>query len=609
MAFGIDTIRSHLDQLPSLLAGGNFYVWNGGAPALFAGRNFLGGDFIWGHAEATNASSELAVSANGAAHFPLPAGAPSPDHPENLTLTVDRVTPLQAPHHERQQFTDDKGILFGQIDADAICTRLVGAILAGEFGLSETQLMHVWLSVDSTVPFSDDYWAGWADTVNHFPLPIYSQGVLLAQVQPFRAAVLCSYVAGTDGKFRPEPHVVTALASKHPGMNTSVHGRWADLKVWDNAPADLVANGSPQLNWDQFDPPTAPVLWRFAHGFVKSDGTPAGLAFDVDAVSPSAEPLAFMLQPQKWQPNVTSIQNVGFSNLDVITAAQAKCLQSTLMQDMDDINFVANAGHFHVPGGPVAVVGRYIKQPAAASMGAPEAQLLSDASIQIFTCWQGFRTLGGVAREPRVIDYFNPDPDGNPATADDAGTLDGKDAFHYCGTVLKQLPQTPIFFALDFDPYDPASANAEAWIKNYFSNIKAARDAFATQTGRYYLLGVYGVGKIMQLLYEQGFVSHFWQSDSTGRNGNRPPNWPWYHVNRWQYQANKAICGIGGINAKGDPFGIDPDADWGNGGIWSLTTQLSEDLDQLERIGVTGHFHDWGDLLDPPPVPPPPPSP
>jgi hypothetical protein len=610
MAFGIDTLRSHLDLLPAISTGGDFFAWNGGARPLFAGRNFLGGpngnvvagDFIWGHAEATNASSEPDGDGHGGyATYPLPAGDPSPDHPENLTLNVDRVAPIQGSISARQQEVT-RGILYGELDADAICNRLVAAILSGEFAFPDAKKILVWLSVDSTIPFSVDYWTGWADTVNGFILPIISQGALLAQIQPFRAAIICDYVAGSDGKFRPEPHVTAALASKHPGMDTSAHGCWANSKLWDNAPADLVANGSPLLDWTRFDPPTAPVLWRFAKGFVRGDGTPAGLAFDIDAVNPAAPSVDFMLQPQSWQPIVPSIQNAGFSNADAITDTQSKCLQTTPLQDMDDSNFGVHPGHFHVPGGPVKVIGRYIQVSAVASMGVAEARKLSDAGFSIFTIWQSFRLLGGTQRQPRSIDYFDPDPDGDPNTHDDAGTQDGRDAFQYCGSVLKQPPQTPVFFATDFDPYDPPGASNEDWIKSYFTNIKAARDDYSARTGRHYLIGVYGVGRIMKALYAQGIVSHFWQSGSTGRSGNKSPNWPWYHANRWQYQADKAICGIGGVKA-GKPFGIDPDADWGDGGIWSLASPLSQQMELMEQLttaiehGAT--FDNWGNLVLP----------
>jgi hypothetical protein len=651
MAFGIDTFRSRLDLLPAIAPAGNFFVWNGGARPQFAGRhllgrNALGPDFIWAHAEATNASTEPDGNARGGrAHFPLPAGDPSPEHPENLTLSVDRLAPIQAPQPARQQFVDDKGRLFGQIDADAICKRLVAAVLTGELGLSDAQLMHVWLSVDPGVPFTEDYWAGWADTVNNYVLPVISQGTLLAQLQPFRAGIICSYVAGADGKLRPEPHVLAALATTRWGGNTSVHGLWADVKLWDNAPADLVANGSPLLDWNGFDPPTAPVLWRFAHGFTLANGAAAGLPFDIDAASPMAQPLDFMFQPQTWQPNVPTIQTLGFSNSDSVSA-QIACLQGTPLPDLDDNNFAANSGHFHLPGGYVKVIGRYVRHNHALSMTRQEAQDLSNASFSVFTIWESARALAGMgafsepslddatpvqnwgpftAKLKKYIYYFNPDPDGNPATHDDAGTQDGTDAFQYCGATLKQPPQTPIFFAIDFDPYDvldpnnppapllpppapaappgwpalPAVAVREQWIKSYFENIKTARDAYSTQTGRHYLIGVYGPGKIMQLLYEQGIVSHFWQSGGSGHTGSKPPLWPWYHANRWQYRTEQALCGINGI---------DPDADWGDGGAWSLTDSLSQDFEELERSGSIIHFVHWGELLVPPPPPPPPPQ-
>jgi len=651
MSFGIDTFRSRLDLRPTgpaISAGGDFFAWNGGARPLFAGRNFLGDDFIWGHAEATNASSEP----DGAA-YPLQQGDPSPENPENLTLLVDRVAPIQAPQPARQQLTDHRGRLFGQIDADAICKRVVAAIHSGEVERSDTTgRAHVWLSVDPDVPFSEDYWAGWADTVNNFPLTVGFE----VEIQPFMAAVICRYVAGTDGRLRPEPHVIAALASRHRGMDTSVHGRWADLRLWDNAPADLLANGSPLLDWNRFDPPTAPVLWRFAHGFNRRDGTPAGVPFDVDAASPMADPLDFMLQPQRWQPNVPSIRNPGFSNTDAITAAQIDCFHGTDLQDINDTNFSPNRGHFRVPGGRVKVVGRYIRHSAALSMGAPEAQMLSDAGFSLFTIWETARNLGGgmgvsesSQDDEHAIDhwgpfntnlhknifYFNPDPDGNPATHDDAGTQDGTEAFRYCRDVLRQPPHTPVFFAIDFDPYDlldphgvppwpppgtpvppppappppqpadytrgwpelPAVAERERWIRSYFENIKAARDDLATRTGRHYLIGVYCSGATLQLLYEQGIASHFWQAASAGRTGSGPPHWPWYHANRWQYRGNQPYCNI---------RQIDPDADWGDGGTWSYDP-LAENLNHLERFGFVLEFFDWGDFVVPPPPPPPPP--
>jgi len=600
MAFGIDTFRAHLDLIDYT----EFRTWNGatvsngelvGGKPVFAGRNFLGGDFIWGHAESTNASSEpFHPDGAGGGRYPLPVGEPSPEHPENLTQWVDLVAPIQAAQPKRQQLLGHKGYIFGRIDGNSICSRLRASIMSGEMNLRES--VFVWLSVDPTVPFSIDYWAGWSDQVNHFAFfHIPSGGPRI--VQPFRACIICSFALGVTGKLEPEAQVFRSLAtaaSSYRGDDTICYALWADLER------------QPPLEWSAFSGTTMPLLWRFSHGFRNNAGVVVNDQFDVDATNPIAgiqKATDFMLEVQKWQPNVPTIQNPGFSNSDVITNAHATCLQTTDLPDMNDNNFHASSGHFHVPGGHVTVIGRYIRHGAVASLGRLEAQRLSDAGFTLFTCWQSHRPLAGVLRQPREIAYFNPDPDGNPTTHDDAGTLDGTEAFQYCGEVLKQLPQTPVFFALDFDPYDPPGALNEAWIKIYFERIKTARDDYSARTGRHYLIGVYGVGKIMKVLYAQGIVSHFWQAGSSGRSGSRPPNWPWFHTNRWQYQADKAICGIGGVSAVGKPFGIDPDADWGDGGTWSLRDTLSQLLEHLERFDFVGISVDWGILTMPLPPP------
>jgi glycoside hydrolase-like protein len=657
VTFGIDTFRSRLDRLTAIADGGDFFVWNGNEAPAFAGRNFLVGDHMWAHAEATNASSEP-----DGARYPLPAAAPSPEHPENLTLAVARVAPIQAPHGPHQRLTRDRGRLYGMIDADAICKRVVAAILAGELDLSEAHLMHIWLSVDPdpAVPFSDDYWAGWADMVNTFVLPITSNGVLQTQLQPFRAGIVCTYVAGDDGKLRPDRRVTDALSVRHRGMNTGQHGFWADFKLWDNAPHDLAGNEDPRLDWSRFDPPTAPILWRFAHGFEKPNGRPAGVDCDIDAAAPTAEPLAFMFATRTWQPNVPTIRNLGFIKEATITNAQSQCLQQTPMPDMNDNNFHANSGHFHVPSGPINFIGRYLRHGVdprdGSTLSSAEARMLSSADFKLFTIWESTRPLAGMGpagaaptmqdtvkvppaihqcqhwgrfgrKAQKNIFYFRPDPDGNQATHDDAGTLDGTEAFQYVGDTLKQPPNTPVFFSIDFDPYDlpdastvpawagppdeepadwahdwpapPGRNEAENWVLSYFTNIKAARDAYFARTDRYYLIGVYAPGGALELLYKQGIVSHFWQAGSSGRTGSHPPRWPWFHLNRWQYQGNVApICGIQ------QP---DPDADWGDGGLWSLSDPLAVELDQLERRGIVFEFIDYGELVVPPPPPPPPP--
>jgi Domain of unknown function (DUF1906) len=498
MAFGIDTSQAHLDLLTEIRAAadfaatdpaGSFFTWNGGARPVFAGRNFLGGDFIWGHSEATNSSREPDGNGQGGrAVYPLPATDPSPDQQQNLKVLVERIAPMQA-SHPRQQTTGGMGRVLGQIDGDAICKRLVAGILSTEFslGLATPSFLNVWLCIDPDVTLSADYWAGWANMVNNATVPVGIPGVLNPFPQQlFRACVFCKYTAGADQRLRPDAALTTALAVQHPGMTTAVHGFWADFKLWDNAPADLVANGSPLLDWTRFNAATTPALWRFADGFTDATGATPAVSFHLDAANPAFTPTSTMLQAQQWQPSVGTIQNLGFSNSDPITDANLTCIQGTAWPDMNDINFVANAGHFHVPGGKVTVIGRYVRPNVAISMNYGEVQRVAGTGVALFAIWEGVRTLAGMGSAEssmqdtnvnvpadwgdfntnfhKNIFYFNPDPDGNPATNDDAGTLDGTAAFAYCGGTLKQPPQTPIYFAIDFDPFDvPDPASNPAW--------------------------------------------------------------------------------------------------------------------------------------------------
>lgn len=635
MAFGIDTFRTRLDLLKAQELE-YFEEWNGGTANLdgsmtggdieFAGRNFLGGSFLWAHAEDTNASSEP-----DGATYPLAATDPSPDQPQNLKLTVNVIAPIQAPQTPRQQQTGQRGVIYGQIDAQAICNRVIACLNSGELSLASTSLVNIWLAVDPAVAFTADYWAGWSNSINH---QIYSQpglvpGIPPSQIQPFRPCILCSYTQGADNLLHPDPHVTAALSDKsYPGYNTHCFAFWADAAVGADANTALTPN--PDLNWKSFDPAAIPLLWRMKNGFTLStdaDAPAVQFAFDADAINTTAtqNPKDYMLTANRWQPNATSILNVGFSNSDAITQDQVRCLQTTDLPDMDDLNF-GRPGHFHVRGGRVTAIGRYIRAGGVSSMGYSEAEMLSYGNFSIFTTWESSRTVNGVVRNPRRIGYFNPDPDGNPATQDDSGTLDGTDAFNYCGGTLKQTPQTPVLFAIDFDPYDPDAgdpasaadkAAIESWILTYFKNIQTARDNYASQTGRYYLIGVYGNGRIMQALYNQGIVSHFWAPGSQ-RSGSRPPRWPWYHVNRWQYNDEQGLYKGGNIcsmaskttDAKGlDHYsGPDPDADWGDGGVWSLTDPVAVSLNLLEQQELndlqSALQKNWGQLTDPAPLPP-----
>jgi len=611
MAFGIDTFGFHLDLI-SDSDWDDFRIWNGGklvdgktqgGDPLFAGRNFLGGDFIWGHSEATNSSTEL----NGK----LAATDPSPSHPENLQLRVPLVAPIQAPHQPpREDVTGERGFLYGAIDAEVLCSNLLWSMYCGEFALNQNEQIQVWLTVNPEITFSLDYWAGWADRVYSFSvfLPIGSFHPV-KMLQPFYPCIRCHYSVDQTGKFRRDPNVNSVLdnvGAQYPTLHTKCYHCWADTVEDDES----ATRPNPAIDWKQFDPTQLPIpiLWRFSNNLEKSDGSGLNTMFSVDAVKDPKDPPAktlkatdFMLIPNKWQPNPDSIISVGFSITDEMTAARVRCVQNTSLPAMAD-----NGAHFTVKGGPTVQVGRYIRIRPVDSMGLDEAQRLSEAGFEIFTTWESFNVAANA--QPKVIGYFNP--------AFHAGTEDGKAAFSYCGDVLHQPSQTPVYFCVDFDaPHDeeldlPMAAGHDAarrrtqeawsWIVNYFNLVRAERDAYARKNpDRYYLIGVYAGGEVLRWLYKEGLASHFWQAVSFLGTGSTPPRWPWYHANRWQYQFQDADHAL---PERWDCVGgADPDAEWGDGGGWRLTDSLNQRLTTIELAEelLEGVFSRWGNLVNP----------
>jgi len=599
MAFGIDTFRSRID----LIGWDLFKSFNGGKTAEgaviggepdFAGRNFIGGDFLWGHAEATDAMTN-----------------PNPEHLEKLHQLTSLIAPMQAPQPTRQQVTGPLGNFYGRFDADALCEKISACVNSGELALPQGDLVHVWLSVDPNAPFSADYWAGWADKVNQFPFFTVSGGPRVAQ--PFRACINCSFAIGISQKLQPDSRVIAAIATagtNYRGSHTTCYAFWADS-----------AAASP-LDWSKFSGATTPLLWRFSHGFHDTGGRVLSDLFDVDAANPTAgiqKATDYMLAVQQWQPNVPNILNYGFITLqqhDGITDAQIKQIQANPFPQLTDLG-----GHYTLPGRKVTVIGRYLKPNVTKDGGdwimhREEARRLSDAKFHIFTIWENPNTAAGM--EPLKtgarsgIEYFDP--------AFHAGTEDGAAAFAWCGGTLGQPPQTPVYFCVDFDAADfgdtkpVTTADARQRILNYFTLVKNARDAYANQNpDRYYLIGLYGNGAVNRWCYEQGIVSAFWQSVSPAGSGNRLPGEfpfdpnalpgrPWFHANRWQF--NKEA----GLESNGWRFvpGADPDVDWGDGGTWSLASPLTREFDMFNQINAIRRaaqhgatFDMWGNLVMP----------
>jgi hypothetical protein len=562
MIVGIDTFGTtgtHLD----LITWPDFTTWNNGTPVGFAGRNFLAMDFLWGHGEATNALTN-----------------PQPNTPQNLVVNVPLITPIQAPQPDRQQATGNLGFLYGQIDGQAICKRLAACIQYGELQLPPRQLVFVWLAVDPTVALSTDYWAGWSNKVYSFSAPL--SGYTGPQVQAFAPAILCQYTADASGTWQPDPHVSAIIAA--PPANG-----YRPFLLWADAP-NPDAGGvppNPLLNWNQFSTDATPAIWRFALGIRKADNTSLNVAYSLDAIQvpPAAtwDVRDYMLSVQPWQATRTGV-DVGFSFSAPTTVDQLNfCMLAV------DVPAMTDSIGLQVNGGPFRFLGRYIKTGAnvAASLTRDEAVAASQINIPLFTTWENVNALAhgepvwadATDHNPLHIgiQYFNPNVH--------AGTEDGQAAFAFAGQQLMQPPHTAIYFTIDGDPSWDARMTAAAhptqgdWIVGYFDLIRAQRTAWVQlNPGRPYVIGVYGSGRVCRELYTLGKVDMFWQAVSAGFDESGPPRFPWPHSNRWQYTHDKHyICGSGPAMD-----GVDPDADWGDGGTWLLTDPLEVSLEQAE---------------------------
>jgi hypothetical protein len=427
MPFGLDTFESHLDQIKSS-DWDVFKLWNGGqvingkvegGDPVFAGRNFLGGSFLWGNAEATDAMIN-----------------PHPKKLTQLNLLAPLIAPVQAPQPDRQKVTGRRGHIYGQIDAGALCDRIAAGIAVGEYEIPNGRL-YVWLAVDPEEDFSADYWAGWSDKVNSYPRSLGLHPPLITQ--PFMAGILCKYAGPTAGELRRDGRIDQALErarQNYHGLDTRVLGFWADAPDpdEDNVPPN------PPVNWSvRFVQEEMPLIWRLANGIRKANGTAVNESFTVDAVKGDADspPVVgqpatdWMLVTKRWQPNYT-IVNPGFSVADEIRDANLNCILKTALPDMPDTTGIQDS---QVQGGSVTIVGRYLERPVnhGDSLTVDEATRLSDAGLRIFSIWERY---GG----PTKISYFKPPGVG----VDGQGTLDGREAFRRCGEVLHQPPQTPV---------------------------------------------------------------------------------------------------------------------------------------------------------------------
>jgi hypothetical protein len=567
-SFGVDTQATHLD----LIDWTQFQQWNGNLVPAFAGRNFIGGDFIWAPGEATRALS-----------------APSPDDFQKLALLTPMIAPIQGALATRQQTAGDLGVLFGRIDAEALCARLKASMANGELMLRESNRVNVYLQIDSSVALSSDYWAGWADTMAKATFTQSTDGAE-STAEAFYPCIMCQFQQ-QDDVFVVAPDVAAALQQaqdQHNGLKTQCFGFWADAP--DLFPELQVPD--PPIDWSRLAPAPAPIwLWRFARNLQGANGQPVFASppsFATSATNAAGDPnhygWEYMLDTHEWQPSNAYLRYAVITDKeDGLTAADIANVVQTPLPAFRDLDLDVEGRSYHYDGGAVHAIGRYLKPTVVNSAGQPghivltraEADALSASDLDIFTIWEDINALAHA--QPGNIDYFDP--------AFHAGTEDGRNAFAYCGGTLRQPPYSTVFFTVDFDPEDPdflnglTVAQAKSRILQYFHLVKTERDAFAqAHPGRYYLIGVYGKASLLEWCYRDtvGAVSMFWQSGSPGTS-NRRPRRPWCHANRWQLANQSRI----------DPpvwiiRGADPDADWGDGGTWQLNTPLMQQLEQAE---------------------------
>jgi hypothetical protein len=572
--FGVDTLTSRLD----LFDWTAFIQWNGGFAPAFAGRNFLGGDFIWVGSEATTSLT-----------------APQPDEADNLLLLVPMIAPIQGASNVRQQKTGDLGTLYGQIDGDAICNRLAAALNTGELLLKTSQLVNVYLQVDPSVAFSADYWAGWADTVMKKTVTINQSSGQSLTVHAFRPCIMCAFTL-SGATLAIDAHVTAALQAaptQQPALNSQCWGFWADAADTDAS----LQRPNAQPDFTKFAPTPAPVwVWRFAKTLLNATGNPIAspaLPIAADQTNIAGAPNHFgweyMLDTAKWQPSGKVI-NRGFSFGDPLSAASiARISQAQVPEEQ---RFEATCNSFtHILGGFMMVLGAYVRPPTAtqdmshtSAMNPTTVSAVRNTTLNLFTA---FEQPSGAT----VDTYYDP--------ASHNGTTDANNALPYVAETLFQPPHSTVFFVFDWSPSgsqtsattepttpDDLTVDDSDRITTYISDVVAAyQNYLTTHPNRPYRIGFYGSGVELRVAYGTAGISGFWQSASACRASNAPPNWPWPHATRWQpFPSPPFQPRIDGH------VGEDLDYDWGDGGDWFPFTQFNVALTQIETNTTPGLF-------------------
>lgn len=191
----------------------------------------------------------------------------------------------------------------------------------------------------------------------------------------------------------------------------------------------------------------------------------------------------------------------------------------------------------------VVFVGRYYAVSSASAwkvLTVPEAQAVSAAGLYIVSIWE---------ENPTQVSYFT-----YPQ-----GRTDGRNAFNLAAGQFGQPPDTPVYFAVDYDavPADrPSIVDYFYGVRQGYTDLVLAQCQAGRSVGPYYT-GVYGSCDVLTWCRGLGLATYFWQAYapawSAGRNA---ADWPGYQLR--QRGADQTMCGIS----------IDPDVSSGAGGGW-----------------------------------------
>ncbi|MGZ3181476.1 MAG: DUF1906 domain-containing protein [Telluria sp.] len=181
---------------------------------------------------------------------------------------------------------------------------------------------------------------------------------------------------------------------------------------------------------------------------------------------------------------------------------------------------------------------RYYSNNASKNLSLGEARALSAAGLMIGVVWETAGTHAGFFSRAQ-------------------GLADGAQAFRMAKEAIGQPFGSAIYFAVD---YDPAQADLDGAISNYFTGVHAA--LYVANAGQpSYRVGVYGSGLCCGTLVERGIAGLSWLSQSTGYAGSRQ------YAEQKRYDLiqmpSARIAGADGIVLSVDPDATHPERDAG----------------------------------------------